>query len=471
MRSGVIARKVGMTRVFDETGNHVPVTVLSLDDVQVVSQKTADTDGYVALQLGAGQAKVKNVSKALRGHFAKASVLPKRKLAEFRVSDDALVDVGSTFAASHFVAGQQVDVVGITQGKGFAGAMKRHNFGGLRASHGVSISHRSHGSTGQCQDPGKVFKGKKMAGHMGASRVTTQNLTVVTVDDEDNLILIKGAIPGSKNGWVMVSDALKKALPEGVPFPAGLVSDAPVEQPVAEEALTEESAAEEAVTEEAQADTATAENTEKGHLMKLDVKTLENKKKGDIELADAVFAIDPREDIVARVVKWQLAKRRAGTHLVKGRSDIARTGKKMFRQKGTGRARAGNGSVSQFRGGGVVHGPVLRGYEHKLPKKVRNLGMKSVLSAKLASGNLIVVDDLKASGKTAELKGKLEKLGAINALVVAGESVNDGFGKAASNLPFVDVLPQQGANVYDMLRRDVLVLSRDAASYLEERLK
>ena len=172
MRSGVIARKVGMTRVFDETGNHVPVTVLSLDDVQVVSQKAADTDGYVALQLGAGQAKVKNVSKALRGHFAKASVLPKRKLAEFRVSDDALVDVGSTFAASHFVAGQQVDVVGITQGKGFAGAMKRHNFGGLRASHGVSISHRSHGSTGQCQDPGKVFKGKKMPGHMGAVQRT-----------------------------------------------------------------------------------------------------------------------------------------------------------------------------------------------------------------------------------------------------------------------------------------------------------
>jgi len=264
MRSGVIARKVGMTRVFDETGNHVPVTVLSLDDVQVVSHKTAETDGYVALQLGAGQAKVKNVSKALRGHFAKASVLPKRKLAEFRVSDDALVDVGSTFAASHFVAGQQVDVVGITQGKGFAGAMKRHNFGGLRASHGVSISHRSHGSTGQCQDPGKVFKGKKMAGHMGASRVTTQNLTVVTVDDEDNLMLIKGAIPGSKNGWVMVSDALKKALPEGVPFPAGLVGDAPAEQPVAEQAVAEETVAPEAVAEDAQTDTATAENTEKG---------------------------------------------------------------------------------------------------------------------------------------------------------------------------------------------------------------
>lgn len=205
--------------------------------------------------------------------------------------------------------------------------------------------------------------------------------------------------------------------------------------------------------------------------MKIDVKTIGNTKKGDIELADSVFAIEPREDIVARVVKYQLAKRRAGTHLVKGRSDVSKTGKKMFRQKGTGRARAGNGSVSQFRGGGVVHGPVLRSHGHSLPKKIRNLGMKSVLSEKLASGKLIIVDDVKASGKTAELKGQLEKLGATNALIVSGETVDEGFGKAASNLPFVDVLPQQGANVYDMLRREVLVLSRDAASYLEERLK
>ena len=205
--------------------------------------------------------------------------------------------------------------------------------------------------------------------------------------------------------------------------------------------------------------------------MKIDVKTLDNKKKGDIELADDVFAIDPREDIVARVVKWQLAKRRSGTHLVKGRSDVSKTGKKMFRQKGTGRARAGSGAVSQFRGGGVVHGPVLRGYAHKLPKKVRNLGMRSVLSAKAASGNLIVVEDMSSKGKTSELKGQLEKLGATNALFVSGDKVDEGFDKAASNLPFVDVLPQQGANVYDMLRRDVLVLSRDAAAYLEERLK
>ena len=237
MRSGVIARKLGMTRVFDETGNHVPVTVLKLDDVQVVAVKTKERDGYSALQLGAGTAKVKNVSKAMRGHFAKASVLPKRKLAEFRVEDDALLDVGSTLAVSHFVKGQKVDVVGTSQGKGFAGAMKRHNFGGLRASHGVSISHRSHGSTGQCQDPGKVFKGKKMAGHMGAVRVTTQNLEVVSTDDEDNLILIHGAIPGPKNGWVLVSDAVKKARPDDAPFPAGLAAAAgAAAQTAAEEA-------------------------------------------------------------------------------------------------------------------------------------------------------------------------------------------------------------------------------------------
>ena len=237
MRSGVIARKLGMTRVFDETGNHVPVTVLKLDDVQVVAVKTKERDGYSALQLGAGTAKVKNVSKAMRGHFAKASVLPKRKLAEFRVEEDALLDVGSTLAVSHFVKGQKVDVVGTSQGKGFAGAMKRHNFGGLRASHGVSISHRSHGSTGQCQDPGKVFKGKKMAGHMGAVRVTTQNLEVVSTDDEDNLILIHGAIPGPKNGWVLVSDAVKKARPDDAPFPAGLAAAAvAAAQPAAEEA-------------------------------------------------------------------------------------------------------------------------------------------------------------------------------------------------------------------------------------------
>ena len=226
MRSGVIARKLGMTRIFNDAGRHVPVTVLKMDDVQVVAQMTGEKNGYTAVQLGAGSAKAKNVSKAMRGHFAKASVMPKAKLAEFRVSEDALVDVGASMAPSHFVAGQKVDVVGTSQGKGFAGAMKRHNFGGLRASHGVSVSHRSHGSTGQCQDPGKVFKGKKMAGQMGNKRITTQNLEIVAVDDNQGIILIEGAVPGSKNGWVYISDAFKKARPDEAPFPAGLYSDA-----------------------------------------------------------------------------------------------------------------------------------------------------------------------------------------------------------------------------------------------------
>ena len=226
MRSGVIARKLGMTRVFNDVGRHVPVTVLKLDDVQVVSVRNAVRDGYTAVQLGAGAAKAKNVSKAMRGHFAKANVLPKSKLAEFRVSDDAVLDVGATLSPNHFVAGQKVDVVGTTQGKGFAGAMKRHNFGGLRASHGVSISHRSHGSTGQCQEPGKVFRGKKMAGHMGAVRNTTQNIEVVGVDLEEGVVLLQGAVPGPKGGWVLISDAIKAKPPEDAPFPAGLIATA-----------------------------------------------------------------------------------------------------------------------------------------------------------------------------------------------------------------------------------------------------
>ena len=256
MRSGVIARKIGMTRVFDDTGKHVPVTVLQLDNVQVVAHKTPQRDGYTALQLGAGTSKVKRVSKAMRGHYSKSSVLPKRKLAEFRVSDDAMVDIGATFSSSHFVYGQKVDAVGISQGKGFAGAMKRHNFGGLRASHGVSISHRSHGSTGQCQDPGKVFKGKKMAGHMGAVRVTTQNLEVVSIDEENDLILVHGAVPGSKNGWVLLSDAIKKPRPDDAPFPAGLA-----EEPAVPEAAVSsgEAAEKEPVIEAQAADTAVAE--------------------------------------------------------------------------------------------------------------------------------------------------------------------------------------------------------------------
>jgi large subunit ribosomal protein L3 len=259
MRSGVIARKLGMTRVFNDAGRHVPVTVLKMDDVQVVSVRTGERDGYSAVQLGAGAAKAKNVSKAMRGHFAKANVLPKSKVAEFRVAEDAVIDVGAMLAPSHFVAGQKVDVVGTTQGKGFAGAMKRHNFGGLRASHGVSISHRSHGSTGQCQEPGKVFKGKKMAGHMGAARNTTQNIEVVAVDDEEGVVLLQGAVPGPKGGWVLISDAVKAVRPDEAPFPAGLVADA-MAVPADEAATADEAAADDAADDAPVEDTAAEES-------------------------------------------------------------------------------------------------------------------------------------------------------------------------------------------------------------------
>ena len=222
MRSGVIAQKVGMTRVYNDAGEHIPVTVLRMENCQVVAQRTKDKNGYTAVQLGAGQSKVKNTSKALRGQFAAASVEPKAKLVEFRVSEDNLIDIGAELTASHFVAGQLVDVTGTSIGKGFAGAMKRHNFGGLRATHGVSVSHRSHGSTGSNQDPGRVWKGKRMAGHMGQTRITTQNLEVVSTDENRGLILVKGAVPGSKGSWIVVRDAIKSGTPEAAPRPAGL---------------------------------------------------------------------------------------------------------------------------------------------------------------------------------------------------------------------------------------------------------
>src|SRR5437899_403941 len=225
MRTGLIAQKLGMTRVFTDEGNHVAVTVLRVANCQVVAQRTQETDGYTALQLGVGAAKVKNVTKPQRGHFAKAKVEPKAGLAEFRVSEDARVDVGAEMTAAHFVGGQYVDVTGTSIGKGFAGGMKRHNFHGLRASHGVSVSHRSLGSTGQRQDPGKTFKGKKMAGHLGAERVTTQSLEIVAADAERGLLLIKGSVPGSEKGWVLVKDAVKRKLPDGLPFPAALRGD------------------------------------------------------------------------------------------------------------------------------------------------------------------------------------------------------------------------------------------------------
>jgi large subunit ribosomal protein L3 len=233
MRTGVIARKVGMTRFFAEDGSDVPVTVLALEGCQVIAQRTKDKDGYVALQLGAGAKKAKRTSKALRGHFAKALVEPKRTVAEFRVSEDNLIDVGAEITADHFLAGQKVDVSGVTVGKGFQGGMKRWNFGGLRATHGVSVSHRSLGSTGNRQDPGKTFKNKKMAGHLGQEKVTTMNVTVFRVDAERGLIMLKGSTPGTEGSWVKIRDAVKRAAPADLPKPGAFKKAGGAEAPAA----------------------------------------------------------------------------------------------------------------------------------------------------------------------------------------------------------------------------------------------
>jgi len=254
MRSGVIAKKLGMTRVFLEDGRQVPVTVLQMDNCQVVAQRTPESDGYAALQLGAGDTKAKAVSQPMRGHFARANVAPKRKLVEFRVAPENMIKVGEEITADHYFEGQFVDVSGVSIGKGFAGGMKRHNFHGLEATHGVSVSHRAHGATGHCQDPGKVFKGKKMAGHLGDARVTVQNLQVVKTDAARGIIMIKGAVPGSKGGWVTIKDAVKKPLPENAILPAALRSKAEEAARLAEEAAAEAAAAEAAAEAEKQAE-------------------------------------------------------------------------------------------------------------------------------------------------------------------------------------------------------------------------
>ena len=252
MRTGVIAKKLGMARFFDEAGAHVPVTVLSLEGCQVVAHRTQDKDGYVALQLGAGAKKAKNTTKALRGHFAKAEVEPKAKVVEFRVSEDNLIDVGAEITADHYVPGQKIDVTAKSVGKGFAGAMKRWNFSGLRATHGVSVSHRSHGSTGQRQDPGRTFKGKKMAGHLGQETVTTLNVTVWRVDTERGLIMVRGAVPGTEGTYVRIRDAIKSALPEDAPKPGGFRTAGQANAaPVAEEPAVTEAPAQEAPADEA----------------------------------------------------------------------------------------------------------------------------------------------------------------------------------------------------------------------------
>ena len=401
MRSGIIAQKLGMTRIFTDAGDHVPVTVLKVEGCQVVAHRTQEKNGYTALQLGIGRAKVKNVSKAERGRFAVAQVEPKLKLAEFRVAEDKLIPVGAEITADHFAVGQFVDVTGVTIGKGFAGPMKRWNFGGLRATHGVSVSHRSHGSTGGRQDPGKTWKNKKMAGHMGVDKVTTQNLRVVQTDVERGLILVEGAVPGHAGGWIAVRDAIKKPLPKDAPLPGKFRVHASPRR----------------------------RRRPKGNdAMKYDVTSIEGAAAGSLELNEAVFGLEPREDLIARMVRWQLAKRQAGDHKTLGRADIHRTGKKMYKQKGTGGARHGSARVPQFRGGGRAMGPVLRSHAHDLPKKVRALALRHALSAKARAGELVVWETANlADGKTKSLRESFAKASLVNVLIIDGAEVDAKF--------------------------------------------
>ena len=443
-----------MTRIFTDAGEHVPVTVLKIDQCQVVAHRTVEKNGYVALQVGVGKAKVKNVSAAERGRFAVAKVEPKQKLAEFRVSEDALIPVGAEITADHFIPGQFVDVTGTTTGKGFAGGMKRWNFGGLRATHGVSISHRSIGSTGGRQDPGKTFKNKKMPGHMGVDRVTTQNLRVVRTDPERGLILVEGAVPGVAGGWIQIRDAVKRKLPADVPQPGKFRENGSFR------------------CSRHRSSGSRGSRFRGERVMKLDITTLDGDGAGSIDLDETIFGLEPRADLLQRMVRWQLAKRQAGTHAVKNRSDVNRTRKKLYKQKGTGNARHGAASAPQFRGGGRAFGPVVRSHAHDLPKKVRALALRHALSAKVKAETLIIVDDVTlADGRTRNLIERFEKMGLSSALIISGAEVDVNFGRAARNIPQIDVLPVQGINVYDILRRDKLVLTRAAIDALEARFK
>jgi large subunit ribosomal protein L3 len=405
-----------MTRIFADSGEHVPVTVLRLAGCQVVGHRTKDKNGYVALQLGAGTRKVKNVPKPERGNFAVSKVEPKRKVVEFRVTDDALIPVGAEITADHFVVGQFVDVTGTSIGKGFAGGMKRWNFGGLRASHGVSISHRSIGSTGGRQDPGKTFKNKKMPGHMGVDRITTLNLKVVQTDIERGLILVEGAVPGAKGGWITVRDAVKKALPRMRRSPASSARRHPMRSPPRLKPRP---------TPLLRKRRPRRPPPRRVSDMEVKILSLDGKQAGSATLPDAIFALEPRKDLIQRCVNWQLAKRQRGTHKVKFKDEINRTGKKMYRQKGTGSARHGSARVPQFRGGGRVFGPHVRSHAHDLPKKVRALALRHALSAKAKDGGILLID--KASikdAKTKALSKHFEKLEIVNALIIDGAEID-----------------------------------------------
>ena len=395
----------------------------------------------------------------MRGHFATASVEPKRKVVEFRVSPENLIDVGAEITADHFVAGQFVDVTGTSHGKGFQGVIKRHHYGGGRATHGNSVNHRTHGSTGQRQDPGKVFKGKPMAGHMGDVRVTTQNLKIVKTDVERGLIMVAGAVPGAKGGWILVRDAVKRALPDGVPMPGAFKA------PGGAAAAPEAGGDRRRLRRRLRPGRGRPRDGPQGH---------HPRRQGDgtIALPDEIFGLMPRVDILQRMVRYQLAKRQAGTHKTKTRGEIRMTSAKMYKQKGTGRARHGNKAAPQFRGGGKAFGPVVRSHAIDLPKKVRALALKHALSDKVRDDKLTVIADANVKeAKTRQLASQFAKLGFVNALIVDGAEVGADFARAARNIADIDVLPVQGINVYDILRRDRLVLTKAAVEALTERFK
>ena len=457
MRSGVIAQKLGMTRIFTDAGEHVPVTVLKLDGCQVVAPSHQGEERlYRRCSSASARPRSRMSRKAERGHFAVAKVEPKRKLAEFRVSDDALIPVGAEITADHFVVGQFVDVTGTSIGKGFAGGMKRWNFGGLRATHGVSVSHRSIGSTGGRQDPGKTFKNKKMPGHMGVERVTTLNLHVVQTDIERGLILVEGAVPGSKGGWIIGARRGEEGAAEGraearqVPRMANGAAEKPAEA------------------------APLRSRDEGGRVMKLKMSLARRQgSRARSTLNEEIFGLEPRADLIQRWCVWQLAKRRAGTHKVKSRAEIARTGKKLYKQKGTGGARHGSRRVPQFRGGGRAFGPVVRSHEIDLPKKVRALALKHALSAKAKDGGIVVLDKASSpSPRPRRCSERFAKLGSTNALIIDGAEVDTEL-RASPPATFrnIDVLPVQGINVYDILRREKLVLTKAAVDALEARFK
>ncbi len=388
MRTGVITQKVGMTRLFLADGTHVPVTVLKLDGCAVVGTRTEEKDGYTAVQLGSGFAKPKNANKAERGQFAKAEIEPQQEAGGIpRRRGEPAGSGRRSFRPIISCAGQKVDVTGVTIGRGFTGAMKRWNFRGLEASHGVSISHRSLGGTGGRQDPGKTFKNKKMHGHYGVDNVTTQNLEVAKVDVERGLIMVRGAVPGSKGGWVMVRDAVKRPHKD---LPHARFGE-----------------------EARKSGCCRPPKREGGGLsMKTKILNLDNKAAGDVELNDAIFGLEPRADLIQRVVVWQFAKRRSGQHKVLTRGEINRTKKKLYKQKGTGQARHGARSAPLFVGGAKAMGPVAHSHEFDLPKKVKALGLRHALSSKAKDGAIVVLDEAKSkdikTGALAKQFGKLE---------------------------------------------------------------